>query len=171
MSLRSRVSLVLAGLLVLAAPAYAENDIEFGAQLSWADDTDIGIGARAQLGTNEIVEQTRVAASFDWFFPDGGTGVDFSYFEFNINGHYMLPIEAEAVDFYAGGGINIARASIDYDDDIPFIGGTSVSDTEIGLNLLGGVDFDINENLGGFGELRIELGGGEQFVLTGGVMF
>lgn len=172
MDLRKTLGLALAGLVLIAAPAAAENPVSFGGQLSWADDTDLGIGARVLVGTDNIVEGSRFAGSFDWFFPDDGGGVDISYWEINLNGHYMLPIEVEApIDFYAGGGLNIASISVDYDDLGGFGIDGSADDTDIGLNILGGLDFGINDSLGGFGELRIELGGGEQFVLTGGLHF
>lgn len=158
-----------------AAPTTSQNPVSFGAQLSFADDTDLGIGVRAMVGTENLIEETRFVGSFDWFFPDEGGGVDVSYWELNLNGHYMLPFELDSpIDFYAGGGLNIAHLSVDI-PDITVGGfttqGGSASDTDIGLNILGGLDFRISDSLGGFGELRIELGGGEQFVLTGGVRF
>ena len=173
MRLYTTLGLALCSLLLIAAPAAAQNPVSFGAQLSWADDTDLGIGARALIGTDNIVESSRFAGSFDWFFPDDGRGVDISYWEINLNGHYILSVAPESpVDFYVGGGLNVARISIDYDVDTgPFEFGGSADDTDIGLNLLGGVDFGLGSSLGGFGELRIELGGGEQFVLTGGIVF
>ena len=175
MKLYTTLGLALCTLLLIASPAAAQNPVSFGAQLSLADDTDFGIGARALIGTENIVGSSRFVPSFDWFFPDDGPGADFSYWEINLNGHYVLAVAPEApVDFYVGGGLNIARVSVDYDpDEAPFGLGdrNDFDDTDIGLNLLGGIDFGSGSSLGGFGELRIELGGGEQFVLTGGIVF
>ena len=51
-----------------------------------------------------------------------------------------------------------------------FDDGRSASDTDLGLNLLGGTLFGRGK-VNPFVELRVELAGGEQFVLTGGVLF
>ena len=177
MRLLTKTLFTLAALTLFAAPALAsaENPISFGAQVNYADDFDLGIGVRAIMGTNNIVEDSRVVASFDWFFPDAeGAQVDITYWEINVNGHYMLPVEFEApIDIYVGGGLNYAKISFDTDIDLGVFGSSSGSfdDSDIGLNILGGIDFPLGDSLGGFGELRIELGGGEEFVITGGVRF
>src|SRR5437867_3380846 len=51
-------------------------------------------------------------------------------------------------------------------------GGSSVSDTKAGLNLLGGTTFKVKgSSLVPFAEARGEVGGGKTFILTGGVRF
>lgn len=172
MKLRLVPIAALAALALLATPAAAQdNPLSFGVQASLADDFDFGVGGRATLGTDNIVEDSRIAASFDLFFPDDGEGVDITYWEINVNGHYMLPVAPDApVDFYAGAGLNFASISVDSDNDTGF-GGAGGDDTDIGLNLLGGIDWAITEQLDGYGEIRIELGGGEQLVFTVGLGF
>ena len=155
----------------LAAPAQAQ--VQFGPQLDFADDFDFGVGARAQFGIGSLFEteelaDLQAAVSFDYFFPDCA-GFDCSYLEINGNGLY--PFELQDSDFtpYVGAGLNLALFSAEFTD--PITGATtSESDTDVGVNLLGGAAFD----LGGFdvfAEARIELGGGEQFVLTFGTLF
>lgn len=60
---------------------------------------------------------------------------------------------------YLGGGLNIARVEA----------GT-LEDTELGVNIVGGSKFDA-EGVTPFVEARVEIEGGEQFVLTGGFLF
>lgn len=60
---------------------------------------------------------------------------------------------------YVGGGLNIAHSS------------NATSNTELGVNLLGGLRFGIGPVVKGFSEVRLELSGGEQFVVTFGVLF
>lgn len=151
---------VSAALVIGSADANAQ---AFGIQGSWGDDTDLGIGARLELGLPNLLtsqgplSNTFLIGSFDWFFPDFCDNIDdCSYYEFNAN--LAVPITASTIDPYAGAGLNIARMSV-----------LDASDTEVGLNLLGGLRF----NLGGasaFGEGRFVLGGSEQFVLTLGVL-
>jgi len=145
----------------------AQAQVRFGAQASFGDDVDFGLGARAVFSLKQFNERLEGIASFDWFFPDSGVGVDWTYFEINGNVVYSIPLSSSSsLRPYAGGGLNIARSSIDF--DTPLL--SSASDTEIGLNVLGGTKFG-SGRLTPFAELRIELGGGEQFVISGGFLF
>lgn len=146
---------------VMAIPAEAQ--VQFGPQLSYADDFDFGIGARAQFDLGSAVDEggtfgdLRGVVSFDYFFPDCELG-DCSYIEINGNALYPFDVEGE-VEPYVGAGVNIARVSVE-----------DVSDTEVGLNALGGINFGLGPFMA-FSEARIELSGGEQFVLTFGALF
>src|SRR5437867_3352213 len=65
---------------------------------------------------------------------------------------------------YAGGGLNIAHASV--------TGVSGSGATKAGLNLLGGTTFKVKRStLTPFVEGRGEIGGGKTFILTGGVRF
>jgi len=124
----------------------ARAQVRFGAQASVADDVDLGLGARVLFSLKQFSERLEGIASFDWFFPDSGAGVDWTYFELNGNVVYSIPLS----------NTSALRPS--------------ASDTEIGLNLLGGSKFG-SGRITPFAELRLELGGGEQFVISGGILF
>lgn len=155
----------------LAQPAQAQ--VQFGVQANYADDFDFGIGARAQFDLGSMLQlegamaSLRGAVTGDFYFPDCG-GVDCSYME--INGNALYPFEVEGdLEPYAGGGLNIARFSTEFTE--PVSGTTSSSsDTDLGLNAIGGANFDLG-SMAAFAEAKIEIGGGEQFVLTFGVLF
>ena len=171
-----RTILILTAALVVATAgvAAAERDVAFGGQISYADDFDLGVGARAVIGTNDVVEGTRAVASFDLYFPGDEAGVEFSFWEINVNGHYMFPLEEKSFGLYAGAGLHYANVSVDtpsIDTGFGVIEGGSVSDSEVGLNLLGGVDFQTSGSVSPFAEIKIELGGAEQFVISGGATF
>lgn len=69
---------------------------------------------------------------------------------------------------YVGGGLNFARWSMDIPAELkPFIEG-SASDTELGLNLIGGAEFGVGR-FKPFAELRAQISGGEQVVLAAGI--
>jgi len=147
-------------LAVLALGAGSAQAQRFGAQVSWADDVDLGIGGRleydfgASLADEGTLSHTYLIGSFD-FFPDCGN--DCSYFEFN--GNLAVPVNAEnSLNPYVGGGLNMGRISVG-----------SGSDTQFGLNVLGGLKFTIGK-LASFAEARMELKGESQFVLTFGVL-
>lgn len=150
-----------------ANPAQAQ--VQFGAQASYADDMDFGIGVRAQHSLASFVEAESPLSvltgvlSLDFFFPDCDP-FDCSYIE--INGNALYPLDfGEGFAPYAGGGLNIARMSVDAGDF-----GGDTSDTDVGLNVLGGATFDLG-GFNTFGEVKIELGGGDQVVLAFGVLF
>lgn len=160
--MRSRLTvlaLVLAGVTSLEAQAvlepYATAYPHFGLQASIADDAELGVGARYEnrmSGMFPDLPNLRFALSFDYFFPD-----NFDYWEINANVFNLFRTRNARVIPYAGGGLNIARIS------------NGGSDTEVGLNLLGGLRLPGRSRP--YLEARVELGGGEQFVVTLGWMF
>jgi hypothetical protein len=142
-----------------AMPAAAQT--RFGGELSWGDDSDFGLGGRVVLGLENYFRAPIDAhLSFDYFFPSAPNGVDVTYWEVNLDGGYRIPGVHGPINVYAGGGLNIAHGSAN---------GNGNSD--VGVNLLGGVQFKTKNRLLPFVEARVELGGGDQFVLTGGLLF
>ena len=152
----------LVALSVLGITAGAVQGQRFGAQVNWGDDVDLGVGARLEipvaLASEGFLAGTFLVASFDYYFPDG----PFDYFEFN--GNFVAPVNTESnLNPYVGAGLNMARWSYDGPGD-------GASSTDLGLNLLGGIRFLLG-SMSSFAEAKFEAGGGEQFVLTFGVMF
>ncbi len=163
--------LTLAGVaaLVLApTQANAQRSVFFGPQLNWGDDADFGIGGRVLVDIPGRFPLS-IIGSFDYFFPDEDVaGVDLTYWEINGNLVYNFAI-ASAPTFtpYAGTGLNIAYFSTDVQTTVGQVGD---SETDLGLNFLGGGRVQVG-SIAPFFELRIEAWGGEQFVITGGVLF
>ena len=171
-----RFAILLAGLaLVHLAPTQAEAQVNFGPYIAWGDDADLGIGGRVDVGLGNAFgvdsgpfQNLFLNSGVTYFFFDCDEGfddVDCSWIE--INGNLAVPftMEGSSIQPYAGTGLNIARVSVE-SDEIDF----DRDDTEVGLNVLGGIFFPISD-LRGFGEIKFELGGGEQFVLSGGILF
>lgn len=165
-------TMVLTVALAAAATAPVAAQGRFGPQVSFGDDSDFGVGIRGEAPLSVLVSTERgspastmfLIGSFDWFFPDDDEGVDVRYFEINANVGY--PLEAEGFDPYVGAGLNIANSGVSFDD--PAL--DDRSDTEIGVNLLGGLKFPFGD-MSAFTEIRLELSGGEQFVISAGVLF
>ena len=152
---------------VMAAPAQAQ--AQFGVQANFADDADFGIGVRGQFGLGEALAVEGSLAdlvgvvSFD-FYPDCGPA-DCTYWEINGNALYPVVLEDSELAPYFGGGLNIAHVSLDSD-----VVGADNSDTDLGFNVLGGLNLDLG-GIATFVEVKKELGGGEQFVITFGALF
>ena len=154
-----RLSLFTVMAVLFLLPGTLIGQVNLGGQVSWTADFDFGFGARVTGGSNLVDESIEFIGAFDYFFP----GDNLDYWEVNLNVVYNVPLNSPSLLPYAGGGINIARTSVD-------VGGTNSSSTDVGMNLLGGVKY-VAGPIVPFGELRFELGGGEQFVLSGGILF
>lgn len=159
--------IVCAGLAV-ATPVQAQ--VQFGVQLPWADDFDWGLGARASFDTGTIVPASRVIASFDLYFPDAGRFEnDMDFWELNANALYGLPFGNATVSPYVGAGVHFHHFESELDAFL--FPDETVTDDGVGLNVLGGVEFPIPSPIKPFVELKIEIGGAEQWTLTSGIMF
>jgi hypothetical protein len=159
---RFAIFTTLAALLFLTTPAAA---IDFGAQLIYGDDTDLGIGGRVEIPTPDLREQTRVAFDFNWYFPDESPGVDLTFWEINADWLHTVGAAANgAPTYYLGGGLNFAYSSVDYDS------GGDDTDKDLGINLLGGVQMPLGP-VSVIGELRVTIAGSEQYTLGVGLLF
>lgn len=163
---------VAAGLM-LVTPAQANAQLGFVVQANYGDDVDFGAGAGIRFGLGSLTENQgiRGEATFDYYFPSGGQefgtfSSDFDYWE--LNGNLLMDIKSVA-GLYVGAGVNYANFSYDFDGCGVFCDAVDASSSDIGLNALGGYEFPGSKKL--FVQAKIELGGGEQFVVTGGIRF
>ncbi|NIR43320.1 MAG: porin family protein [Gemmatimonadetes bacterium] len=145
---------------LLLVPAAAAAQVNLGAHIGWGDEADFAFGARLTANSPWVDPAIEFSGSFDYFFPEKPPSTeDVEYWEVNLNAVYRIPIDHPSLSPYAGAGVNIARSTID-----------SASQTDVGANLLAGVKY-VAGPVVPFGELRVELGGGDQFVLAGGLLF
>jgi hypothetical protein len=152
-----RKTILMMAILLLAVGAgdVRAQGFRWGPELSLADDADFGIGARMEFDFTG--SPLTLIANGDVFFP----GNDVTWIELNANLVYNFDLaSAPTVTPYAGGGLNIRYADV----------GSGGSDTDAGLNLLGGVRFDAG-SISPFVEAKFEIEGGDQFIVTGGILF
>lgn len=98
------------------------------------------------------------AADFIVFFPD-----NYDWWELNLNGQYNFMSE-DGTRVYGLAGLNYATLSI----NLGQFGSSSSS--ELGLNLGGGAEFDLDfANL--YGELKYVLGDADQLGISAGLRF
>ena len=144
---RSRIWGVLIAAAMLAVPAAASAQITVGPVLAYHDGADLGIGGSLGTALEQLGEEFGLLADVLIFFPDVG-----SYFEINGNLTYDFPLENSSVVPFLLGGLNFARASAT-------VGTFTASSSDIGLNLGGGVDFDLG-NFRPTAGLRAQVEGG-----------
>lgn len=152
---------------VAAVPARAQ--VHFGPQLNWASNSiGVGIGGRVEASLAKAIPTMKglgVTGSFDLFFPGSGL----TYWEINGVGTYSFEIpNVKSIAPYAGAGLVVAHTSV---SGCSAILGVSCSETNVGLDLLGGTKFTSVGKITPFAEIRIELRTGSAVVLTGGVLF
>jgi hypothetical protein len=142
---------------MLAGPSVVEAQMTAGPIVAYYTDGDgaLGVGAYLGIPLPQLTEGMSIAPSFIWYFPDG-----FDLFEVNGDLVYFFPVAADApVAPFGLGGINITRASVG-----------SFSNTDVGLNLGGGVQFP-GSSLSPFAGGKFTIQDGTGFVLFGGISF
>jgi hypothetical protein len=161
-------SLFAALVLSLAVSTTAEAQ-RFGAQVSWGDESDLGIGVRGEFDFANKLTKTGafskafIIGQFDYYFIDCPSGASCTFFEINPSLAVPFTLQNSNLKPYAGAGLRISRSSVS-------AGGFDASETDMGLNLLGGLKFGMG-GLDAFTEARLGLGGDfEQLALSFGVM-
>ncbi|MEX2473338.1 MAG: hypothetical protein WEA34_14205 [Gemmatimonadota bacterium] len=156
------ILLSILALGVLATPRGAEAQVQIGPTLAYHDDFDVGVGGTLNVQMPALGDRIGFMADVLVFFPDME---NLNYLEFNGNVTYDFPVTNENVRPFALVGLNVARVSVDAPGGID--GGDN---TEIGLNLGGGIGFDLGALRPTVGA-RLEISGGEGFVLFLSVPF
>jgi len=140
-----------------------------GGRLSFVkpEDVDgtIGFGAHADLG--EIIESLVLYPSVEYWTKSDGP-LDFSQFALNADVRYYFP-GASSVAFFAGGGLAVLFSSADI--NLGGFGSASDSSTDIGLDLLGGVDVPVSDKLTFSGTAKFVISDGNAFKVTAGVTY
>lgn len=164
------VGILVTGLILLSnTNLYAQGeagDISIGGGLGYGTEIE-SLGIQAG-GVYVINEEFRGAVDLIYYFPNDEFGYDFTWFEINANAHYLFVTEDDLIA-YALGGLNIATLKFDYPDN-QFFGGGSVSESEVGLNIGAGLEYDVDfAKL--YAELKYALSSADQLVISAGLRF
>ncbi|WP_022836352.1 outer membrane beta-barrel protein [Salisaeta longa] len=164
--LSTGLSVLAVLLLLLPASATAQTTVEVGPRLgiSLGDAADIGgdifLGADARISSASL--PVVINPAFDYYFVSTD-GV--SLFNVSLNALYEFTGSDQVFTPYAGGGLGIVRTSFDAGSF-----GTG-SDTDIGLNLVGGAKFQTG-SLQPFVQAKAKVGGDVSlFNIMGGLLF
>lgn len=168
---------LFAGVLLLfiglaPAPVQAQATIQVGPRLG-VPIGDLSDGASLFLGAEGRVKSPALPvvpnASFDYYLTDDIEGVDsYSLIAIDLNVLYEFGVSNQAFVPYAGGGLGILRTSTETSAGGQTFSG---SDSDVGLNLVGGARFSAGA-VDPFVQLNATLGGdGERIGLAGGLLF
>lgn len=132
-----------------STPALLQAQLSLGPTLA-INDGDIGIGATIGAPMEAVGEGIRFMGDFLYYFPDIGT-----YLEINANLTYDFPLDESTIVPFVLAGLNFGRSSRE-------VAGVTLTNTDVGLNLGGGIVFDA-------GRFRPAVGG--RFILRTGSPF
>ncbi|MEM1127225.1 MAG: hypothetical protein AAGI71_11285 [Bacteroidota bacterium] len=156
-------TLLLAGLVGLAAPT-AHAQLRIGGGLIYGFDIE-QLGLQAN-GFYQIQPNIEVGGDFTFYFPEEIGNITSRVFSINPTGHYIFFDDEESLRAYGLAGINIARFSVESDNQFF----DDFSDTEFGLLLGAGGEYTLDFGRV-FAELRFALEGEEQASLAAGIRF
>jgi hypothetical protein len=151
--------LVLAGWLAASAPCPAAAKVGVGPRVGVTMDPDqIHFGLHLDAGN--FSPRVRFQPNLEV-----GIGDDRTLFAFNFEAAYRFRENWDVWTPYAGGGVGINV--VNFDDDI----GGDDSDTDVGLNLLGGIEKGTGGGDRFFLELKLGLVDSPDFKITVGWTF
>ena len=96
---------------------------------------NLGIGARFQYG---VLDQLRTEVGFNYFFEKN----HMSWWDVNINAHYLVGLWNEQLYIYPLTGLNYTM--VDFKGEFNEKG----EENHIGLNLGAGIEYEINDHFG-----------------------
>ena len=157
---------VIAVLGATAAPG-ADAQVRIGAHGIYETDSGVfGAGPRVAVGVDS--SPLTVVASLDVFSPEKG-----GLWGLNANLRYSLVGSDSPVTPYVGAGFNYLNESEEEEfRDLPGGGGVWLGSEQsmTGLNVLGGLEFQVTESLAPFTQVRYTTSGPGRLMLTGGVL-
>ena len=149
----------LAGLFFLlgTSTAFAQARLEIGPRLGFdiAGDVEeffLGVDARADVAALPI----QLNGTFDYYFTEGNV----NFFQVGVNALYTFGVDNQTFTPYSGLGVGISIVDIENFD----------SDTDVGLNLIGGARFGFGA-LRPFAQAQITFGDLDLVTLAGGILF
>lgn len=139
-----KLMMLICGLMLFGATAYADKgEIGVGVNANYGTHIDnFGFGAKLQYGLSTAL---RSELSVNAFFQKNYA----KNLDFNLNFHYVIPLGA-SVRFYPLAGLTLTRWSVDYDGKSgwdPTDWSISWNATRFGVNMGGGVEFDLLPNV------------------------
>jgi outer membrane protein X len=141
-------------IVVMAGVAQQAAAQKIGVFLGYGTEVEeLGLGVNGEFGINDKVA---IAPSFIYWLPEDPV----SWWEFNVNAMYYFTKSGSA-DFYGLAGINLFSAKVEGFD----------GNSEVGINLGAGANFNIGKNWEPFTELKFVLGDADQLGLFFGARF
>lgn len=165
--MKNLIVLIIAGVILITFSEFSfaqkQGDITVGAGVTYGFEVEeMGIQLNGNYAINE---KMRIGADFIYWLTESSDYYSVTMWEFNANFHYIFYNEKGLI-LYGMGTLGLHTASVKVDH--PLVGSSTSSDSEIGLGLGGGLEY----NLGSvklFAEPRLFISGYDQFTFSAGV--
>lgn len=127
-----------------------QGETTVGANLVYGSEIEsLGLGARFQYG---VLDQLRAEVGFNYFFEKDHV----TWWDVNLNAHYLVGLWNDQLYIYPLAGVNYSMVTAKYDDVKTFDeDGTPIiekgykdEENHIGLNVGGGIEYELNEHWG-----------------------
>ena len=152
--------------------AFASAQFAVGVHTLYGTDVaNLGIGVRARYDINE---QFRLDGNFNYYFKKN----NLEFWDLNANLHYLFNI-TDKFTAYPLGGLGYVNTKATYTSyegidkyGKPITAEVSTSDGRLGVNLGGGVDFALTDDLYLNGEVKYQIVSGyNQAVMSAGIVY
>jgi len=155
----------------VSAHAQVKGDMAVGGDLviGMGDDwTNFGIGPKFQYN---VTDPIRLEGYFTYFFEKDYL----SQWDFSVNAHWLFPIDKQ-ITVYPLAGLGLLGSTVEIPSyTIPYygtVGGGSESDTDFGINIGGGADYQLTDKLVLNGELKFKIAGDwDRFMISAGLAY
>lgn len=162
----SLFAVLIVGLAVSGALAQKLGFNGIGGRLSYVkvEDVDGGIGFGAHANLGEIIQNLVLYPSFEYFAKEE-SGVDISFISINADARYYVPTQG-TIDPFLGGGVALHFSKFDPPGDL-----FDADETDFGLNLIGGIDIPVSDNLVATAKAKYVISDSNALKITGGLTF
>ncbi|MDE1208276.1 outer membrane beta-barrel protein [Tenacibaculum larymnensis] len=147
--------------LLIAVVSFSQTKV--GAGVVYGSESDLGLGVKASF---DISEKLKVSPSMSYFFTESIPELSTTMMSFDADAHYFFKLK-EKFSVYPLIGINLFYTSVSSSLNSAY----SVSSTDFGINLGGGLNYTISNKVTGFSEIKAMLNNGNQIVFSAGVMY
>ncbi|MBR2146149.1 MAG: porin family protein [Muribaculaceae bacterium] len=135
------IAFTLVALLAVASASAQKGQMAVGGNLLYGTEINsVGLGAKFRYG---ILDNLRAEASFNYYFKNKG----YHMWDLNANAHYLFPIANKFSAYPLAGFTIVNKTYSDFDDSI----------TRFGLNLGGGVEYDVRPNISLNAEIKYSI--------------
>jgi|GEM_PF-527658 len=157
-------SMIAAGVALALLQTQAHAQFAIGPQASFGTESSLAIGGRVLYGLSSIRPGLHTIVTANAFVdPCADLQQDVTCSAFEFTGGVALPLPLSGLNTYAGAGLGYYSTSVEYDSGI---GSGSVSASETGLNVFGGLRAGRL-----FGEARYTTAGAGELMLSAGILF
>ena len=136
-------------------------DFSLGGGLGYGTQiNNLGLNFRGDV---KFEKQWSITPHFNYFFNKTEGAVTYKWNALNIDGHYFFELD-QLWTFYPLFGINFSTVS-EKVNDITF------SNSDVGINLGIGSEYNFDRRLSGFGEIKYVVSEADQLVITLGLLY